>query len=179
MVARELVPTPGPLQAAPDPSLLGDSWLPRLLLSYEESGVRSDRRSTSSLFQSRETPQDEEERISRPIDSTTEAFHRQDAALPPEPTFRFRLNAWDIRVASDPKEVCLGEGVSGTSGAGDPSSFLDPFELPLEGGISLGIHFDLLGFEEVEGTRQSPIDSRHVTPGIGNLSTGLGISIRF
>ena len=45
--------------------------------------------------------------------------------------------------------------------------------------MALGIVFDIVGFEEYDGTHLSPMEARHGNPGLGNLSTGFGVDIRF
>jgi hypothetical protein len=51
--------------------------------------------------------------------------------------------------------------------------------MPLDLGVSLGVNVDLLGFEEYEGSSLTLIDPRHGSPRLANLSTGLGLTIKF
>ncbi len=179
MLAGEVNPTPESSPMGADSSFWEVPWRPPPLLSDESSGTPGAQRSTFSVLKSGEGVEEKGERVWLRDPSKGELFHCRQAAVQPGPVSRFLLSPWDRLVVVDSTQVFWEEGISSVSFLTELERWLEPIGMPNGTSVSVGVCLDMLGFEEYEGNRVSPLDGRHGTPGIRNLSTGLGVTLRF
>jgi hypothetical protein len=178
MFAGEVTPTPVSSPIGADSSFWETPWLPPPLLSSDSGGTRGSPRRTSNLLLSGEAVEEKDEGNWLPTPKG-ELFHCRDMAIQSGPASRFPLSSWDKIVVVDTTQLAWEAGISGISFLTELEKWLEPIGIPNVTSVSFGICLDMLGFEEYEGTHLSPIEGRHGTPGIRNLSTGLGATIKF
>jgi hypothetical protein len=180
MFAGEVTPTLVSSPIGADSSFWEAPWLPPPLLSSDSGGTRGAPRRTFNLLLSGEPVDEKDEGDGLPSPSKGELFRCRDLAIQPGPASRCPLSPWDkVVVVVDTTQLAWEADISGISFLTELEKWLEPLGMPTETSASFGICLDMLGFEEYEGTHLSPIEGRHGTPGIRNLSTGLGITFKF
>jgi len=143
-----------------------ESWRPRPSINLEDDGGRRGFRLPSLVLTSAGSRRDDPEWLLRPSE---EPAPRRDEPL------RFGPHPWDVVVGVEKTSGPWGWGVAGVSVTTELSGVM----IPLNAGVLLGLDVDMLGFEEYEGTTLTLIDRRHGSPRLSNLSTGLGLTIKF
>jgi hypothetical protein len=176
MTAREGVSARGARPSVPEASPPEESWRPRTAVSLEdEGGLRSSRR-TSLILSSGGARR---EGFLNPSGPAEEPFRWRDAAPWETSPLRSGPNPWDVVVDVEKTTGSWGGGVSGLSVTTLIAKGVMPLGASLGANVYLGLNVDLLGFEEYERARPTPIDWRHGTPRLRDYSTGLGLTIRF
>jgi hypothetical protein len=162
--------------AAPDPDAFPvdrrtlsteESWRPRPTISAEDDGALRPFRLTPLVLTSAGLRRDDPDWLRL---AAEEPFPKKS-----DEPLRFVPHPWDVVVGVEKSAGSWGRGLSEVSIATELSRVL----IPLNAGVFFGMNVDLLGFEEYEGSGLTLIDPRHGSPRLSNLSTGLGLTIKF
>jgi hypothetical protein len=162
------------LRITADSRLPEDSWEPCPFLRYEEGLFPGLTRSSSAVLS-----------IDRSDDAGLlpgpwrEPFDWREAAPRERSAFRRFLEPIDRVVGLGNLHGSWETGSSQVSVSSDLSSWVDSLGAPLAGRVSLGLHVDMLGFEEADGGRLPLIESRRSGPRATFLSTGVGLTLGF
>lgn len=165
----------GEISATADPRPVEDAWEPCPFLRYDEGGFPGLTRSRSG-----------DRPLSDPFDDAgplpgfgREPFDWREAAPRERSAFRVLLEPLDAALGLATLRGSWGKGGSEVSVSTDLSSWVDSLGAPLGGRVSLGLHVDMLGFEEGDGGRLPLIEPRHVGSRAAFVSTGVGLSLGF
>ena len=175
----EFLTAPSLIAGTPEQASRENVWLPCPCLQYEDEGMSGAQRRTSLLLHPDRTSQEDPDGLRLPSASTTDAFHWRETALPGRSPVWFLLNSLDALVGLENIHVSVSKGVSEVSVSTKLSTLLESLGTPLDQSIFLGIHVDLLGFDEFEATPWALLDARHGTPRVSYLSTGIGVTFKF